>query len=508
LRTALDSISVPYPLVATPESPFLANANAALSAALAAEGVEPDDFVTSTGDERHAASLRYVIWLLAEHSIYQTSIVYRTANTLVLLGLKSFQNLEAQPDRTDRLFREQLGLEAYEYVRLLVGLWSQARRQSLVDTRTFLPPDLRDSEKRSRLIAVVDELSLKFDQYRDPSVFPAAAQYTGRARACAFFSRWPLIRLNEDQYVAAAPPFLKIQIATKSVTKALFLARSREGSGSTEYSGWLGRRLERFFAELCDLWRPGGHFGEYEYLRSGNDKSPDRIVFETHGTKRVCCLFQLKLKMLSEATHFGASSETMQKDFASAFAETIYKTIRFLAKATTAAASGGLRDESAQLTRQIVTSDRFCLVGVVPDMPSIFNISDVRKWLMVEVLAHLTPQERHWFDRNFRRCIWHILDLDEFEWFLSIQPRHRELYKRLSGYIREAAVDAPFTLGGTIPASFLSYLVNRYGEWDAERSHRRLTSYLPELFALFNEMTADVLNYFGFHRPSADRVST
>ena len=51
----------------------------------------------------------------------------------------------------------------------------------------FLPPQARDPEYHDRLRALVEQLSLRFDEFRDTAVLPAAASYTGKARAARTF---------------------------------------------------------------------------------------------------------------------------------------------------------------------------------------------------------------------------------------------------------------------------------------------------------------------------------
>src|SRR5262249_31256060 len=164
---------------------------------------------------------------------YQTNVVYRVANTLVLLGLKSFRGLPAAPSQSDDLFEKHVGLSAYEYVLTLFALWSVTIKDPLIDTRTFLQGGLRRDERMAAVGSVLSEISRPFDKYKDLDALPESRSYTGKARAGAFFSRWPLIRLNDQQFIAAAHPFVKIQIASKSMTKALALARAEEGKAST-----------------------------------------------------------------------------------------------------------------------------------------------------------------------------------------------------------------------------------------------------------------------------------
>lgn len=200
--------------------PLLKNADAGLQAAIHADGVEPDDFVTTKPNtsQRIPAAVRFATWLLAENHAYQAPILNRVANALILLGLKGFQRLEALPQKTDHLFRQGVGLSAYEYLLTLFGVWSKARADSLIDLQTLLPVQARGPEHHERLRALVEQLSLRFDEYKDPTVTAFAQTYTGKARACALFSRWPLVRLNDTQFMSAGHPFLKIQIGTKSMT--------------------------------------------------------------------------------------------------------------------------------------------------------------------------------------------------------------------------------------------------------------------------------------------------
>lgn len=510
LHVALNAISEVYPLTPTGGRPFLVNMQAAKQAAREAEGVVPDDFAVAlktSSPDLHAAARRYFVWHLCENHAYQTNVIYRVANTLVLLGLKPFRGIEASPAATDNLFKKHVGLLAYEFVLTLFGIWSMAIKDPIIDTRTLLQEGPRKKELMEPVSSVIAELSRTFDKYRVFDGYPEAQTYTGKARPCAFFSRWPLIRLNEHQFVVAAHPFLKIQIATKAITKAMALARREEGGEArTAFSQGLGRRMEAFFGELCELWRPGHHFAEYEYVQG--QKSPDRIVFERHGSKEVACLFQLKTKMLLEATHFGSSEESIRRDLAGAFSETLYKTIQFLAHAKESERDGRLKTETLPLTRRVLACERFCLIGIVPDMPSVFSFPDLRRVLLEEVQAHLDPGAKEWFRQHFaKRCVWHVMDLDDFEWFLSIRPSKREIYKRVAGYIREADLSGDLIQGGTLPSNFRTYLIQKFGRRDPATNDRRLDSYVPELFALFNEFAADASRYFSLKPPSGPNAN-
>jgi hypothetical protein len=58
--------------------------------------------------------------------------------------------------------------------------------------------------------------------------------------------------------------------------------------------------------------------------------------------------------------------------------------------------------------------------------------------------------------------MWHVIGLDEFLLFLKLPPRERQLFKRLSSYLRDAGPDRLFIEGGRMPVSFRNYLATKY----------------------------------------------
>jgi hypothetical protein len=355
LLVALRELQRPYPYLNTPSTPFMEAPEIAERLATDAEGVFSDSYVAFVRPSGPSDPLRTreelrlnAIWMLADNLIFQGDMLPRLGAALVLTGLAGFRRLRAEPDQTNGLFSRRLGVSAYDYVLVTLAIWAVSRGRPLIEL-----PLLRDGPPREEVERdtrkVVAMLARRADQMRDLSDAPTIAAYSGKSLPSALFQRWPLVQLNENQFLVSAPPFLKVQLTSKFLTKALAFARlesSPAERGRTPYSAFVGQqRFEPFVRELCDLWCPGQHFDEYEYLRSGNQRSADRIVFERHGRGEVAILLQMKLKMVLEATHFGATADALTTDLGSALSETVYKSIQFLAALAKAEASGSLRPE-------------------------------------------------------------------------------------------------------------------------------------------------------------------
>src|SRR5262249_33611157 len=95
------------------------------------------------------------------------------------------------------------------------------------------------------------------------------------------------------------------------------------------------------------------------------------------------------------------------------------------------------------------------------------------------------------------------MDLDEFEFFLGLPPKHRHLFKRLTGFFRDTGVNGPLTTGGRLPQNFRSYLINKFGDEVEETGRRRLMAKIPELHAMYDQMVEDVKSQFRFAQAPA-----
>jgi hypothetical protein len=498
---AIRNLPQDFPLIQRGTTLLNANNGFAINASIDAEGVHPDYYVNArTSEEKRTAMTLNMIWTICENGIYQGDFIYKVANQLVLSGLVGFKNLPANPTRTEELFQRRLGISAYDYMMSLFALWTMAHNFGSVNVTSFIRSGPRKNELDQATQQVLNELSLRFNEFIPRSNTEPYINYTGKSKSLSLFTRWPMINLNDELYLFAGHPFVKIQSTSKFLTKALALARIEERIPDTQFSQFVGlERFEPFFRELCEIWAPeGGHYDEYVYLRRGNSKSADRIAFEKHGTSKIVHLFQLKLKSLKEASHYGVTIDDVVSDLSGAFSRLISQTIKFLYALNQAKIAGNLAPEHEELSLRILAADKYSLIGIVPDLPSIFIFKQLRDKIIEGSEALLNQQEKVWYDQSLKRkFLWHIFDLSEFEIFISLPRTKRDFYKVLSKYLRDSRVDEYLIDNiGRLPYDFRSYMISKFGEAKLEDGSRRIDTIQPDLLDIYENLQNDIGRYF------------
>ena len=464
---------------------------------LDAEGVLEDCFAVPEGrrnlDEVKLSLLR----LICESGAVQYEVPLKVANTLVLSGLKGFESLPVDSALIDRLFQSYAGMSAHEYYLLVNGAWSLiiSSGKGLINLDQFLRTSTDPAGLTAKARNVLNSMSRTCADYGEDTLDQTLERYSSKYRASAYFSKSPFLKLSETHFLCVSHPYLRLQLTSKFIAKALFFARQAEPTvrGRTQLSQFMGKdRLEPFFKELCNIWAPaGGHYDEYLYEQGTEDSSCDRIVFEDLNGEPCITLIQLKLKALTEMAHYATSWEVITADFAKAFSECIYKSINFLYRLEHARSTGRLRPEHRETSERITAAGRFVFLGIVPELPPIFTISFAREALMQEVRSELDSDVRKWMEERFPDGItWHLMDLSEFEIFLSAKTG-LSLGPEIIDYILQNQVDQnPIRLDGTIPQSFRSFIINKYGEAD-KAGARRIPKMLSGLEKVFKSITAD-----------------
>ena len=505
LATALylstENLNDTHPLFPKGTTDLPMNEYLATVAATDAEGVQSDSYVNaSTADERKASNVLHMIWILCENSIYQGDFVYKLVNQMIITGIVGFRNLPEDGDWTERLFQTQLGISAYDYFLALFGLWSLTQKFGHINTEKLIKDGSRKEELTKICQLVIDELSLKHNEYSKKAETAPYNTYSGKSLPLSLFSRWPLINLNDELYANAGHPFMTIQLTSKLLTKSLALARTEEKIGDTKYSQYLGlNRLEPFFSELCDIWQPsGGHYPEYEFEQKTNARSSDRIAFERHGSSNIAHLFQLKLKSLKEASHYGVSIDPVLSDLKGAFSKLVSQSVKFLFALQKSANANKLRDEHKALSRRILSADKYCFIGIVPDLPSVFVFKQLRDQVIQDVEAALLADEKDWYDKHLKgKFLWHIMELPEFETFITLPEKNRDFYKILSKYLRDSQIDRhAIDENGFLPRNFRSYAIMKYGTKKLPDGSRKLGLHQPDLGDLFEKLKLDVNRFF------------
>ena len=469
------------------------------------EGVYPDRFVEYfhvNNDASFRQALRTLTWTQCSNGQYQGRFMYQISNLLVLTGLAGFGQLQPNPVLVEQLFQDSINVSAMEYFQCLFALWTIGCQGIRFDSQRVYGGLTGNPNFERALRMVVDDLSFRVDEDIANPALSGYSGYSGKTLAEAIFSKKPLIQLTERNYLISGHPFLRIQMTVKFLQKALAFARIREGVPSTRFSQFVAGRLESFFGELCSAWNPiGGIFNEYLYSAQGNEKSPDKIIFEKQTRNDVVTLVQIKTKMLRDETHFGISDGPLEDDVDTAFSEMISKSITYLFNLDIGLRTGTLNPQTAELSRRILAAKKVCLVGLSPFLPPIFSNFVFRQELIQKVQQNVGEEVWSWFTSRYeykKKWFWHIIDLEEFEVFISSPPEKVNLFDEVSQYICQCAVDNyPFgpDPNPTLPDNFRSFVIKRHPVLlpDSERG-RRLDE-IPELHSIFERFGDEVVNF-------------
>lgn len=471
-----------------------------------AEGVQSDLFVDTLFENNQLARKEVTHtwnWTLCSGSQYQGKVLYQISNILILTGLSGFGQLPPEPGPVEGLFQTRIGVSANDYFKCLFGLWTLACQGKMFDSQRIYGGVIGNPQFVQALQGVVNDLSFQSNVDLEHEGLAGFRSFTGKMLAEAIFSRKPIIQLSERNYLIAGHPFLKIQMTTKFLQKALEFARREAGNNpSTVFSQFVGVRLERLVGELCRSWCPEGKiFDEYEYLNTGNEKSSDKIIFETQTRNEVVTLIQIKTKMLRETTHFGVSDNPLESDVDSAFSEMISKSIVYLFNLDSALRAGTLRPSHIELSRRVLNAKKICLLGLSPVLPPVFSSHFFREELIEKVREQVGMDIWNWFSGRYeygKKWFWHIIDLEEFEIFISSPKEQKNLFDEVSQYVLQSKIDKPpFTGNGneTYPDSFRSFVIKRHARPQPERGPDRYLSEIPELLSIFQRIGDEISQY-------------
>lgn len=326
--------------------------------------------------------------------------------------------------------------------------------------------EVKNKEKVSKDYGVVvDDLSFEIDEDLGLPDLKFTQLYSGQRIAEALFARKPLMKIADSRYLISGHPFLKIQMTHKFLQKAFDFARKVEGEKSSKFSQFVGKRLERFFDELCSYWDPlNGHHVEYEYIKKSNKKSSDHIVFEKDGNDDVVLLFQVKTKDLLETVFYGTSKDTLEVELGK-YCEFIYKSIIYLYELNNAVKQKNLRGDYKAISERVLSAKKCCLVGVTPIDPAIFTILAMRKKLIFAVENKVGSTVWKWFQEKYEagNWNWHILGLEHFEIFLNLPKAQRNFHDCFQQYLKASGIDSVLAdkVYG-IPDSFRNFIIKRF----------------------------------------------
>lgn len=461
-----------------------------------AEGIDFDFSVRNpTPSSENLVSM--FAWVLSSNHLYQGDAIHEVANTLVLSGISSYKSLPVDTTLIDTHFANHVAVTAKEYLMTLLALWAYSRKDFIINKQSFLRHSENKERIASALESILESLSFRVDLPLTAPEFSHASTYSGKAKSEAIITLRPLIKVQDEVYLSSGQSYMALQMSRKFITKALFYARQDHGSAMSPLSTFIGEtRFERFFNELCSDWTGATGFSEYFYDYAGNSlKSPDRVVFESHGTSEVATLFQLKGKPLLESSLFGGDYAKLVNDIGSAYAEMVYKTVQFLNSAKSLIASGRHNPSTKHITERIFGCRKILLIGVSPEIPPIFTTAPVRKILedrVKTIVGQAMWDEVHTY---FDKVYWHVISLTEFQAFLCLPKHKRDFHKTIQAYFQLSRIETEPVNLHSIPDTYRSFVLKKYGvKVKGKNGYIKPNAELEALYKVFSE---EAIKYFG-----------
>ncbi len=464
-----------------------------------ADGVE-FDFHLHGREATNEESLSQLIWSIGTNHSYQGDPIHEFTNGLILSGVAGFKNLNKDATEIDQVFLKSIGVPAKEYLMLIFAIWAHAIDHVSINSEIVFGNSAAGASAKSALKKVLEMMSFKCSEPLSSEVFSHASAYTGKAIAESIFTRKPLIKVDESTYAISGHPFIQLQWTKRFLLVSRALAqRLSSGNSRTKLSQVIGERQEKFFAHLTTGWSKDSNFDEYEWSNRGNQKSPDRILFEKFGNNsEAVTLFQLKAKSLREGTLFARDFNDAVCDLGSSFNEMIYKSINFLWSLHEAAKNNSLNSLNSKLSLRILNSRECVLIGVCPDVPPIFSMKPIRDLLEAEIIKEVGLDKWQWLHQHFKNVYWHIISLTEFQAFLCIPDRRRNFHKAIKHYFRDEQIDRFLSRGDrSLPSSFRSFIIANYGTERDENSDRKINS-IPDLRHIYDEFFEEAKQYLEF----------
>lgn len=423
---------------------------------------------------------------------YQGDELYLLPNLLILIGLEGFGTIAKDDLLIEECFTEKLGISCFNYIIFLQALYAMSQNYFVLKDKVWLKNSVKKVEMEKVFDLVINDISIPaFDLPNEKISF--SDPYKGKSKAESIFARYPLIKMN-DGFSFAGHPFMKAFLHRKFLQKCIYLA---DGDKRDKLRTLIAQRLEILVGEIlkkskCDVDTQY----EIEYIKNSNIKSVDWIFIEKENNKiKRVCLIDAKLKTLTEEVTYNYSSKKFLTEISTAYSKAIAQGITFLYNSNKYLNENKIRPDCIDICTRALSSHRIVLIGITPDLPSLFTISDVRKMLIENVISQLPSEVWDWFRVKYKdRWTWHIMELSELQTFFSLE-NGKHLGKEINKYLSDTNIDNRF-IGAdqTLPVNFRSYIINKYGRF--EKNSYRLKTYIPELLKIYNDFTGKVTDFF------------
>ena len=427
-----------------------------------AEGVHADDFLDRV---RYRLETRFgtsstepmlaMLQILSTQGALQGQHAFQLFRTLYLLELENF-NEGSRASPYDDLFRSAYGCSTAEYLAVLQGMWTAA-----VASGEFIAPSfVRHSPIADRLqpvaARILNEHSCRIQRVK--SIIDDDFGHHGLdGLVAAFFARYPFVEFRRSVYFPGPHPYIRLFATTTPIFRALELGRRRAGLPESPESFRMGKRFELLVADLlAQSFNADQLVPEHIIDKKGSRRSPDLILFEGD----VATIIQAKIKRLSSLSFFGFDLGALERDAKKAIAETIFKSIRYLAWLDGPGTEGVLTEEASAVRTRLRASRRIFLLGAVPAMPSVFHLTAFRDMVNAGIDSSLREHEKQWLVRNSHRLVgWHVVDSEELAEFMAWRATWG-LHEALAEYVSLPDFGR-FLVGGKVMAPFRGYVSAR-----------------------------------------------
>ena len=417
------------------------------------------------------------------NSILQTEFSYEVPNTAILTGIIGIGDISAlENEDIYQVFYEQIGIHPNDYLKILLSFWAMAQNDIFIRKNKFLENSEHASKLESDISNVLDDLSITIPFNPNDPKYDFHLKQNGMNRSLALFSRFPLIRVSENHFLITSHKFLEVHLVNKLFAKIRIVSQSINTSPLNKI---LPLRMEEYIKELLISSRLT-FFSEYKYLRSGQsqeNKSPDLIVFEKHGSDEVCTLIQVKLKITTEKLLHPTSEEELKLELKKYY-DFIERSLNFIKNLQT---PEKLNDENRYISERILRCKKIFLLGIAPQVPDLFCSKCSRDILQDEIYQKFKDDEfinSYIKQKNSHGILyWHIFGISDLVTILALKVEKRKLFYNLQTYLTKSKISSEdISSAKELPDNFRTHIINKYFKGHMKTRHYLLKESFDSLF--------------------------
>lgn len=490
LMAATLCLPFPEPTTIGADSPALLDDALAFLGDVAASCILDDDGIGLHSDPAVERVVRTWAQVLLQQELQQ-DFVSLVSRFRLVSGLAGHANLGFVVEPLARaVIADQFGCDPDDYLAALDVL-HVAAMQSAIIRPTVLLANLRlgSSTERAVRLALV-QMSVTPKEARERLLVGRDRRYPGQARAFALFRERPFIRLDDDLFIVAPLPYVRLAVG---LFPYLHLRQASAGfdfgDGRRARDNPLTVRMGERFEAMVNAWLRSSHddaefFAEMDFYRSRAGhviRSPDGVFLDRR--RQVCTLVQAKLRPPRFEFWLGSPDLSLRAAVEEPYAQAMRQSVRFLF-----AAVHGDRDRVLEGGRALAdgvgAARKWYLLAVAPVVPSVFHLGRVRDALFEQILDEsvqktpLNDAERAFFLEMWRagRLGIHVDSAEAIETLDGVirKKRYHRVVEEWQACLRTGAPPGRgWDPENHLPPDFRNFLTYRYpGAFD--RSGTRL----------------------------------